>query len=149
MQRWIGLGILAMGLIFGGGVYGYWLYRQNKPAPMWVEIPINPDRTAEERENAVKDLLTKLRDKELLLKVSKDMRLAEKWNLSSDAEAEKELSRLIFVKQGDTAGTMGRVPAVHIGVRGKKKEIQLSGEISMRLMEDVWKILGIEPPPKR
>lgn len=149
MQRWIVLGVLALGLVFGGGVFAYWLHRQNKPAPMWVEIPINPDRTAEEREKVVKELLTKLHEKDLLLKVSKDMGLAEKWKMSSDTEAEVELSKRIFVELGDTAAPMGRVPAIHVGVRGKKKEAKLSGEISVRLMDDVWKIFGIQPPPKR
>ena len=149
MQRWIVLGVLALGLLFGGGAGALWLYRQNSPAPMWVEIPINPDRTDQEREQAVKDLLTKLRDKEILLKVSQDMHLAEKWETNSDAEAGVELSKRLFVELGDTAGPLGRIPAVHIGVKGKKKEVKLSGEIAMRLMDDVWKILGVKPPPKK
>ena len=44
---------------------------------------------------------------------------------------------------------MGRYPVVQIGVRGKKKERELAGQISMRLMDVVWKILGIKPPPGR
>jgi hypothetical protein len=41
---------------------------------------------------------------------------------------------------------MGKVPAIHIGVNGKNKEREVSGQIAMRLIQDVWKILGIEPP---
>jgi hypothetical protein len=44
---------------------------------------------------------------------------------------------------------MGGYPVVQIGARGKKKERELSGQISMRLMNDVWRILGIKPPPGR
>ena len=44
---------------------------------------------------------------------------------------------------------MGKVPAIHIGVKGKAKESEVSGEIAMRLMDDVWKILGIKPPKKK
>ncbi|MES2660427.1 MAG: hypothetical protein V4689_17515 [Verrucomicrobiota bacterium] len=147
MQRWIAVGVLVMMLIFGGGVFGYWTYRQNSPAPMWVELPVNPDRTDEELKKTVKELLAKLREKELLEKVSKDLALVEKWQLASDNEAAAALSNRVFVKLGDTNTPAGRVPAVHIGVTGKKKEVKLSGEIAMRLMNDVWKILGIKPPP--
>ena len=138
-----------MMLVCGAGVFGYWTYRQNQPAPMWVEMPINPERTDEEREKTVKELLNRLRDKTLLTKVSKDMGLAGKWKLSSDSAAADELSNRLFVKIGDTAAPIGRVPAVHVGVTGKKKELKLSGDIAMRLMDDVWKILGIKPPPAR
>jgi hypothetical protein len=149
MQRWIAVGVLAMMLVTGAGVFGLWTYRQNQPAPMWVEMPINPERTDEERENTAKELLGRLRDKVLLTKVCKDMGLAGKWKLNSDAAAADELSNRIFVKIGDTAAPIGRVPAVHVGVTGKKKERNLSGQIAMRLMDDVWKILGIKPPPRQ
>ena len=33
-------------------------------------------------------------------------------------------------------------------LKGKAKESGVSGEIAMRLMDEVWKILGIEPPKK-
>ena len=138
-----------MMLVTGAGVFGLWTYRQNQPAPMWVEMPINPERTDEERENTAKELLGRLRDKVLLTKVCKDMGLAGKWKLNSDAAAADELSNRIFVKIGDTAAPIGRVPAVHVGVTGKKKERNLSGQIAMRLMDDVWKILGIKPPPRQ
>lgn len=138
-----------MMLVGGAGVFGLWTYRQNQPAPMWVEMPINPERTDEEREKTAKELLGRLRDTALLTKVCQDMGLAGKWKLSSDSAAAAELSNRLFVKIGDTAAPIGRVPAVHIGVTGKKKERNLSGQIAMRLMEDVWKILGIKPPPGR
>ncbi len=136
-------------LILGGGVFGYWTYRQNSPAPMWVELPINPDLTDEQREKGISKILASLKSKEVLLEVSKEMGLVQKWGMASDAEAETELSQRIFVKFGDTAATMGRIPALHIGVIGKKKEMKLSGEIAVRLMKDVRKILNSSPSPDR
>lgn len=136
-------------LILGGGVFGYWLYRQNSPAPMWVELPINPESSDEQRNEAMTKLQANLKNKELLLKVSKDMGLAKVWGMASDTEAEAELARRIFVKLGETAAPMGRIPALHVGVTGKKKERKLSGDIAVRLMEDVMKILNIMPPPSR
>jgi hypothetical protein len=41
------------------------------------------------------------------------------------------------------------VPAILIGVHGKRKDYELSGKIAVRLMDDVWPILGIDPPQKR
>lgn len=114
---------------------------------MWVEMPINPETSDEQRQKTATELLGRLRDKELLTKVCKDLGLAGKWNLSSDNAAADELSNRLFVKIGDTGAPVGRLPAVHIGVTGKKKERELSGQIATRMMEDVWKILGIKPPP--
>ncbi|MEO5913894.1 MAG: hypothetical protein ABIS50_06650 [Luteolibacter sp.] len=146
MQRWIVVGVLAMMLICGGGAYGVWNYRQNRPAERWVELPINPDRSDDERERTAKLLLEKLRDKDLLAKVCKDLSVAGTWGMNSDSEAAEELSKRVFVRIGETGPPMGRIPAVHIGVRGKWKEIKLSDQISTRLMDDVWKILGMKPP---
>jgi hypothetical protein len=72
-----------------------------------------------------------------------------KWGLVSDEAGAVEIGRRLFVRAGDADTPMGKVPAVHIGVNGKRKEREVSGQIAMRLMEDVWKILGIKPPEKR
>ena len=42
-----------------------------------------------------------------------------------------------------------KVPSINVGVKGKRKNQELSGKIAMRLMEDVWNFLGIKPPPKK
>lgn len=149
MQRWIAVGVLSVMLIVGCAGFAYWTHRQNRPSPMWVELPINPETTDEQRDKAMANLGAKLREKERLLKVAKDMGLAEKWKLASDAEAEAELSKRVFVKLGETAAPMGRVPALHIGVEGSLKESKLSGEIAVRLMEDVKSLLGIQKPTAR
>jgi hypothetical protein len=44
---------------------------------------------------------------------------------------------------------MGKVPSIHIGLKGKAKNMALTGEIAMRLMDDAWPILGIDPPKKK
>jgi len=73
----------------------------------------------------------------------------KKWELPSDEACAAELGRRLFVKAGEMDTPMGKVPAIHIGVTGKRKEREVSGEIAMRLMEDVWPILGLEPPPRK
>jgi hypothetical protein len=46
------------------------------------------------------------------------------------------------------ATPMGKVPAIHVGLNGKRKEFDQCGEIAMRLMDDVWPVLGMDPPTK-
>jgi hypothetical protein len=72
MQRWIVIGVVTMALMLGGGVFAYSAYKQNRPHPMWVPLPLNPALPGEKRL-----------------------------------------------------------------------------EIAMRLMQDVWKFLGIKPPPPK
>lgn len=142
------MGVLVMMLIGGGGAYAYWNHKQNRPAPIWVPFPINPELPDGKRDEVVKELDTRLHAKELLAKVSQDLSLRGKWRMTTDGDAVDELSRRVFVKAGDMDTPMGKVPAIHVGANGVYKERELSGKIAVRLMDDVAKILGIQPPPK-
>lgn len=149
MQRWIAAGVVAMLLFLGGSYFAYRSYKQNRPHPVWVPLPINPELGVAKRDELINSLKTKLGTPEVLEKVSKDVGLTQKWNLPSDVECANELGKRLFVKEGDADTPTGPVPAILIGVSGKSKESGVSGQIAMRLMEDVWKILGIKPPPKK
>lgn len=148
MQRWIVVGVLALMLVVCGGGYAYWNHKQNLPSPMWVPVAVRADFPKDAQEQTVRELRDKLNNPELLAKVVQEMGLKQKWGLSSDREAEEQLAGRIFVRMGEVKSPIGVVPALHVGVSGKRKERELSGEIAVRLMEDVWKILGIHPPPK-
>lgn len=130
-------------------LFAYQQYKLNKPQPMWVPLPVRQDISMADQKKAAEDLKAKLCVESVFLKVSKDMGLPAKWELASDKEAAAELGKRVFVRPGDAETPMGKVPAIHIGVNGNVREGQLSGEIAMRLMEDVWKILGVNPPPKK
>ncbi|RYD23670.1 MAG: hypothetical protein EOP88_03335 [Verrucomicrobiaceae bacterium] len=149
MQRWIVVGGLVLMLLFGGAIYAYSNYKQGRPHPVWVPLPINPEVPEEKRLEIATNLKTKLSSDEVLIQVSKDLGLPAKMELSSDAEAADKIRNRLFVDVGEMESPRGRVPSINIGVKGKAREHKLSGEISMRLMEDVWKILGIKPPPKK
>ena len=147
MQRWIVMGVVAVLLIGGvgiGGLSAYRSYKENLPAPMWVPLPINPELPNQKRDEVIHHLKTELGKPERLAKVSKDLKLAAEWELASDEACAAELSKRMFVRAGDMDTQMGKVPAIHIGVTGKRKERELTGKIAMRLTEDVSKILGIE-----
>lgn len=143
------MGVVAVMLVLGGGVFAYWTYKQNRPNPVWVPLPINPGVPDKKRQEIATDLKAKLGRPEILIQVSKDLGLAKKMNLASDNKVADELARRLFVKVGEAASPMGRVPSINIGVTGKNKEKEVSGEIAMRLMEDVWKILGIKAPSRK
>ena len=150
MQRWIAAGVVVMMLFFGGGFYAYRTIKQNRPHPVWVPLPINPETPSAEGQRIAKELKEKLSDKDLLIQVSKDIGLPAKMGLANDSDAADELRSRLFVKVGEADSPMGKVPSINIGVSGKAKEKDVSGEIAMRLMKDVWKILGIKPPePKK
>jgi hypothetical protein len=151
MQRWIGLGLLTMFLVLGGGGYfALRIYKENRPQRMWVPMPINLEIPVEEHDKIAGKIRGELMKPEILLKVSKDMDLPKKMHLDSHEQVVSELNRVVFVEVGEADSAMGaKVPAIHVGVKGKRKNQDLSGKIAMRLMDDVWKLLGIKPPPKK
>jgi hypothetical protein len=136
-----------MMLVVGGGGFAYWTYRQNRPTPVWVPILVNTELDPAKHEELSKDLKTKLMTPEFLLQVSKDLQLASKWQLPSDQAAAEEIAKRLFVRVGEADTPTGRVPSINVGLNGPKKDFALSGEIAMRMMKDVWKMLGIKPPP--
>jgi hypothetical protein len=149
MQRWILAGGLVLMLIFGGGIYAYSQYKQSRPHPVWVPLPINRELPDEKRVEIATKLKAGLQTDDILLAVSKDLGLPAKLKLSGDTEAAAEIRKRLFVDLGEAESPMGRVPSINVGVKGIARDKDVSGEIAMRLMEDVWKILGIKAPPKR
>jgi hypothetical protein len=151
MQRWIVAGVVAMLLIGGGGLAAYYklVYKPNRPAPFWVPMPINPELPTEKRDEIIEKLKTGLSKPGLLVKVSKDVGLVTKWELPSDEACAAEIGKRMFVREGEMDTPMGKVPAIHVGLAGKRKETEVSKEIVMRMMDDVWKVLGIDPPGKK
>ena len=144
MQRWIAVGVVAVMLLVGGGWFARRAYQQNRPQPMWVPLPINPELPLAKRDAIIKDLKTKLSDPQLLVKVSRDVGLRQKWQLASDEDCARQIRENFFVRPGEADTPMGKVPSINIGMTGKSKEQAVSGEIAMRLMEEVRKLLGIK-----
>jgi hypothetical protein len=149
MQRWIAVGVVTLILLMSSAGVGLYYYKQSRPYPIWVPLKINPEFSNEKRDEIVKALKTKLTEHELLLKVSQDVDLKRKWRLASDEEGARLIGERLFVELGEADTPMGKVPSINVGVRGTKKEMGVSGEISMRLIEDVWAMLGIKPPSKQ
>jgi hypothetical protein len=137
-------------LVLGGGGFAYKTYQRNRPQPIWVPLPINPELPDEKRKEVAAELKKSLMKPEVLLQVSKDLGLPKSFGLPSDEAAANEVAQRMFVEVGEAdAPTGGKVPSINIGIKGKRKDAGVSGKIAMRLMQDVWKILGIKPPPER
>lgn len=152
MQRWIIAGVLALALMLGGGAFAYKTYKDykgNRPSPVWVPMRINPETPSEKQAEIVKELKMNLCTPEILARVSKEFNLRTEWKLASDEQSVDELGKRIFVRTGNRDTPMGRVPTIDVGVEGKARDRELSGKIAMRLMDDVWKILGITPPARK
>ena len=146
MQRWIAIGLVVVLLAVGGAGYGLHLYKQSRPHPVWVPMPINRELTEENGREIAKDLKAKLGDKARLTLVSQELGLAKLWELPSDDAAASEISERLFVDLGEMDTPTGKVPSINIGVRGPVKDKQISEKLAMRLMQDVRKLLGIKPP---
>lgn len=149
MQRWILLAVVTMFLAVCGGGFAYWNYKQGRPNPVWVPLPLNREVPDEKRTELITKLKKDLNQPELLTKVSADLHLAKKWNLATDEIAAKEIAKRLFVKIGEADTPLGKVPSINVGVEGTRKDATVSNEIVMRLMKDVWKILGIKPPQEK
>lgn len=146
MQRWIAAGLVAILIFCGGGWFAIKTYKQNRPQPVWVPLPINPKLPSKQRDDTIKMLKERLSDRELLEQVSRDVGLKRKWNLESEDAAVNEIAKRLFVRAGDAKTKLGRVPALHVGLKGKRKESQVCGEVAVRLMQEVIKILKEEEP---
>jgi len=138
-------------LVFvGSGYYALRIYKENRPQPMWVPMPLNPELPFAKRAEVANKIKEELLKPDLLLQVSKDLALPQKLGLKSHEQAASELAKIIFVDLGEADSAMGiKVPAINVGVKGKRKNLEISGKIAMRLMEDVWKFLGMKPPPRK
>lgn len=152
MQRriviWIAVALALMAVTGGAGLIAYRNYKQNLPAPVWVPLPINPELPDAKRDEIIEKLRKQLGEPQVLDQISKDLGLARTWNLASDQEASARIRQRMFIRPGEADTPMGKVPAIHFGMNGKAKERDLSGRIAVRMMDDVWKLLDIKPPPK-
>lgn len=147
MQRWIVLGVVAVLMAVAGGGFALRVYKQNRSQPIWVPLPINPELPVEKRGELAAQIKKSLLKPDVLIQVSKDLSLAQVMGLPNDEAGANEIAQRLFVDVGESAApTGGTVPTINIGINGKRKETEVSGKIAMRLMQDVWKILGIKPP---
>lgn len=149
MQRWIIVGVLVAILGLGGSAFGLWTYKQSRPHPMYVPIPLKDEVPAEDRKKIAEELKTRLEDSALLLKISKDLNLATEWDLPSDEAAVEALKGKLIVESVEGDISVNKPPTLNVGLKGKKREKEFTTKVVDRLMTEVWPILGLNPPAKK
>lgn len=152
MQRWIVIAVVGA-ILFGlGGGYALWTYRQNRPQKVWVPLALNENLPEEKREQLAVEIKTKLLEGTSIRDAVKETGLAARLGFSSDEAAEADVRKRLFVEVGEadvpSDGTTApkRVPSLNIGLNAQRKSFQPMSEVSMRIMKDVWKMLGIKEP---
>ena len=149
MQRWLLIGGAALLLLFGIGLpTAYHLYKQSRPHPVWLPIPVKPEAPYAETQRIVRSLDAKLSDRKNLIHITRELDLKSKWDMSDDEQVVDEILARLYVKQGDMETPMGKVPAIHVGLRGTNRDREVSYALLDALLPDVWKVLGIDPPKK-
>ena len=148
MQRWIlwvVLGAVGLVVMFFGARYAKRQYHLSQPNKIWVPIALRADLSMENQKELAVQIEEKLRTDEILRAVVADVGLREKFKQPSEEAAVKELNRRLFVDVGSADTPNGSVPSINIGVAGTGHESDILGEASMRIIRDVWKIIGIDP----
>ncbi len=148
MQRWMLWAVLAvvgLGLLIGGGLYGYREYLRGKPAPIWVPLALRADLSMEDQKKLAEQIDAKLRTDEILRQIVIDADLQRGFNQPTQDAAVKELGKRMFVKVGTADTPNGTVPSINIGLNGKGREKEVIGAAATRMIKDVWKMIGIDP----
>jgi hypothetical protein len=128
-----------------GAKYARKEYLLGKPDKVWVPLALRADISMADQSKLAEQIGAKLRTDEMLRQVVIDVGLQEKFNQPSQDAAVKDLDRRLFVEAGSADTPAGTVPSINVGVRGTGHEHDILGEASMRIIKDVWRILGIDP----
>lgn len=150
MHRWIVIAVVGA-LLFGlGGGFALWNYRENRPKKVWVPLILNEDLPEEKRVELAEKIKAKLLEGPILREAVKDTGLASSLKISEE-EAEAEVRKRLMVELDEAIvktedGLSRSVPAINIGINAQRKTYAPMGKVSMRIMKDVWKMLGIKEP---
>jgi len=145
-----GLGIFGLMLLAVGGYLGLREYRLGKPAPIWVPVPLRVGIPMEDQEALAKKIEDKLRDDALLRQVVIDANLQQGFEQPTEDAALEELKRRLFVKVGTAQTPQGiSVPSINVGVDGTRREKKVLEDAAIRMIKDVWRMIGIDPETGR
>ncbi|MEP2776813.1 MAG: hypothetical protein ABJM75_15285 [Luteolibacter sp.] len=153
---WAVLTAVGLVLLGGGALYGLKEYRANKPDKQWVPLALRADLSMAEQKDLAGKLEAELRKDVQLRKVVTDLGLVKKFNVADENAAVKELDKRLFVEVGTAEAPSGApgmpgglVPSINVGVRGIHRENALLKELAMRIIKDVWRMIGIDPDTGR
>lgn len=138
MQRWIVIGCVVVFLLLGGGAFGLYEYRQNKPDQSYLPIPFNVDATEAQKAESVKGVQKNLLTDKILAVVAKDCGAKDYFKSASDADALNEVKTRAFVESAADKNQAGvNFPSMRIGFRGKRKEMPMLSQLAERLGKEL------------
>jgi hypothetical protein len=142
MQRWIALGAVVLAFFCVGSYFGLKTYKQTRPYPIWVPLPIKEDLDKSQRDEACARIRDHLFEEQRVLAMARDLELAALWSLPSEKEAAHELRKRMFVRLGRAPAEFGEVPAIEVGANGTRKEIETTERIVQRMVDDIKQATG-------
>ena len=149
MQRRLLITGAALLLLFGIGLpTAYHSYKQSRPHPVWLPIPIPTEAPFGQTDIIIRALNAKISDREKLMRIGRGLDLKDKWGMASDEEVAYEIGSRLYVRRGEMDTPIGSVPAIHVGLRGTNRDREISYAMLDALLPDVWEVLGVEPPKK-
>jgi hypothetical protein len=148
MQRWMlwaVLGVVGLVVMFFGARFAKSEYHLRQPAKIWVPVALRADLSIADQKTLAGQIEEKLRTDEILRSVVVDVGLQQKFKQASEDAAVKDLNRRLFVEVGSADTPTGSVPSINIGVAGIGREGDVLGEASMRIIREVWRMIGVDP----
>eukprot|EP00903_Cladosiphon_okamuranus_P003621 g3619.t1 len=91
----------------------------------------------------------KLRTDDILGGVVADLKLVEKFDVADENAAIEELGKRLFVEVGTADTQMGPMPSVNVGMKGTRRDGELSREMTERVVKDVFRMIGVDPETGR
>jgi hypothetical protein len=147
MQRWIiyaTVSIVVCLLLVGGGVYGYRELLRPNPSPTYIPLSLRADISPEDQAFLADQIREQLKNEILLRQIVIDADLQAGFKVANEDLAVQDLKRRVFVKVSHIDLPNGRVPAIDIGVNGHEKEKDALDKAATRMIQDVWKMVGID-----
>jgi hypothetical protein len=146
MQRSILLGMVSAIFLLVIAAGGYWWMKQNRDDQQWVPMPLNPSSSLEDRAKLQQQIQAHLGREVFLKKIVADLSLSKRWNLTGEQQALERLKSSMFVRLGEVRNPMTQevMATIDIGVKGKRKENPLLGEIATSMAKETREYLGIE-----
>ncbi|MCF7667652.1 MAG: hypothetical protein K9M60_02600 [Akkermansiaceae bacterium] len=103
-------------------------------------------------DRVISELSVKISEHDRLVRLGKELGLKNKWEMNSYDEVANEIAKRLYVRSGDMDTPMGKLPAIHVGVRGTNRDrvdsYALVYSLLYSLPPEVWNMLGVPPPKK-
>ena len=131
--------------MFFGAKFAWREYQLGKPDKIWVPLALPADISMVDQEKLAEQINEGLRTDAILRKVVTDAGLQEKFDKPDEDAAVKELDRRLFVEIGTADTPNGSLPSINVGLSGTGHEKAVLEDASIRIIKDVWLMLGIDP----